>query len=106
MPPVTLPTLRAPPGARSSGVGSCWGGNGGSMESSLQTTMPADSILAHYSAQLVAAGWKLDGRPAFTDGMGVQRFSFREGPDDWAGALIIIPVGDRRDVVLRFTKVQ
>ena len=64
------------------------------MKSSLRTTMPADSILAHYSNQLVAGGWKQEGRPTVGDGVGVQRFSFREGPDPWVGTLIVIVAAD------------
>lgn len=76
------------------------------MTSSLRTTMPADSILAHYSKQLVAGGWKLEGRPTVGDGIGVQRFSFREGQDPWTGTLIVIEAGDRRDVILRVGKTE
>jgi hypothetical protein len=70
------------------------------------TTMPADSILSNYAAQLVAGGWTSEGRSTIGDGVGVQRFSFREGQEAWTAALIIITVGDRREVLLHFTKAQ
>jgi hypothetical protein len=76
------------------------------MESILRTTMPVDSILSNYTAQLVAGGWMSEGRPTVGDGIGVQRFSFREGQESWKAALIIMAVGDRREVLLRFTKAQ
>lgn len=104
--PVTVPPLVSPPGTISTGSGSSWSGSGGDMTTSLRTTMSADSILAHYSSQLVAGGWKREGRPALGDGVGVQRFSFREGQDSWTGALIVVAAGDRRDIVLRVTKVE
>lgn len=88
------------------GGGSNWGGSGGNMESTLRTTMPADSILSNYAAQLVAGGWTSEGRSTIGDGVGVQRFSFREGQEAWAAALIIITVGDRREVLLHFTMAQ
>jgi hypothetical protein len=104
--PVTVPPLAPPSGTMSVGSGSSWGGSGGDMTSSLRTTMPADSILAHYSKQLVAGGWKPEGRPAVGDGVGAQRFSFREGQDPWTGTLIVIEAGDRRDVILRVGKTE
>jgi hypothetical protein len=103
--PATVPPLNPPPGTMADGgSGSSWGGSGGEMTSSLRTTMPADSILAYYSKQLVAGGWKQEGRPVVADGVGVQRFSFREGQDPWTGALIVIAAGDRRALVLRLEK--
>lgn len=74
------------------------------MESSLRTTMPVDSVLRHYNAQFVAAGWTAEGKSAVTDGTAVQRYSFRENNEPWTAALIISVVGDRRDVLLRVAK--
>ena len=104
--PVTVPKLSPPRGAMAFGSGSNWGGSGGNMESTLRTTMPADSILSNYTAQLVAGGWTSEGRSTIGDGVGAQRFSFREGQEAWTAALIIITVGDRREVLLHFTKAQ
>jgi len=102
--PVTIPTMSAPPGTIAFGGGSGWSGSSGQMSSTLRTTMPTDSILAHYSSQLVAGGWKREGRPANADGVGLQRFSFREGQDAWTGILIIMAAGDTRQVRLEVAR--
>jgi hypothetical protein len=88
------------------GRGSSWSGSEGSINSTLRTTMPADSILLHYSGQLVAGGWRTEGSPAIAEGVGVQRFSFREGQDGWSAVLIILAVRERREVRLEFTKIE
>jgi hypothetical protein len=102
--PVTVPPLSPPRGVVSFGGGSSWGGSTGSMRLTLRTTLSADSLLTHYTVQLVAGGWTLDGKPAVTDGVGVQRFSFREGQEAWTAALVILTSGERREVLLEFTK--
>jgi hypothetical protein len=101
---IKVPTLTPPSGTMSFGGSRSWGGSGGSMESILRTTMPADSILYHYTAQLVAGGWRSEGKPGIGDGIGVQRYSFREDQDDWTAVLIILAVGERREVRLQVTK--
>lgn len=103
--PIKVPTLTPPSGVMSFGGGSSWGDSEGNMRSGLRTTLPADSILLHYAAQLVAGGWKSPGKPAIGDGVAVQRFEFRDGQDAWSAVLIIVAVGDRREVRLEFTKV-
>jgi hypothetical protein len=105
-PPITVPTLTPPSGAPAVGGGSSWGGSEGTIASNVRTTMPADSILTHYTRQLVAGGWKSEGKPAASDGVAVQRFSFREGNDAWTAALIILAAGDRRDVRIQFAKAE
>lgn len=102
--PVAVPTLSPPAGAISYDAGSGWSGTTGEMRSTVRTTMPADSVLGHYSAQLVAGGWRAAGRPATVDGTGVQRFSFRDGQDTWTAALIVTAVGDRRQILLQLSK--
>lgn len=102
--PVTVPRLTPPSGVMSFGGGSSSSGSGGQMTSTLRTTMPTDSLLAHYSAQLVAAGWKGEGRAANVEGIGAQRFSFRDGQDAWTAALIVMAVGDRREILLQLSK--
>lgn len=104
--PVTVPPLSPPAGVVSIGAGSTYGGSGGDMTSTLRTTMPADSVLAHYSAQLTAGGWKTEGRPAIADGIGVQRFSFHEGADAWTAALIVIGAGTKCQVRLQVSRVE
>jgi hypothetical protein len=102
--PVSVPALHPPAGAMSFGSGSSWSGSSGNLRSTLRTTMPTDSLLAHYTAQLVAGGWKTEGRPANVDGIGAQRFSFREGQDAWTAALIVMAVGERREVLVQVSK--
>jgi hypothetical protein len=87
---IEVPTLSPPTGAMAFGQGTCGGGDGRTMRTALRTTMPADSVLAHYTAQLVSGGWRVDGKPVSTDDIGVQRFSFRDGQDDWMAALLIM----------------
>ena len=103
---VDVPPLSPPPGAMSFGGGSSWSGSSGNMRSELRTTMPADSVLAHYSTQLAAGGWKQEGRPGIADGVGVQRFLFREGQDSWTAALIILPTADGCEVLLELARVE
>ena len=102
--PINVPTLTPPSGVMSFGGSSSWSNTSGSMRSDLRTTLPTDSILIHYAAQLVAGGWKSEGKPAMGDGVAVQRFSFRNGQDTWSAVLIIMAVGDQREVRLEFTK--
>lgn len=60
--------------------------------------------MTHYSAQLVDAGWKSEGQRAIADGLGVQRFSFREGQEAWTGVLLVMALGERREILLRLSK--
>jgi hypothetical protein len=103
--PIKVPTLSPPSGVVSLGGGSSWSGSDGNMRSTLRTTLATDSILSHYTTQLVAGGWKSEGKPAIGDGIAVQRFSFGEGRDAWTAALIVAAVGgDRRALMLEFTR--
>ena len=104
--PITVPTMTPPAGAMSFAGGSSWGNSGGTTSSTLRTTLSADSILYAYTAQLVKAGWKAEGRPAIGDGISAQRFSFRDSGANWSAALVIMTAGDLRDVRLQFTKVD
>jgi hypothetical protein len=104
--PVTIPTMTAPAGVMSFGGGSNWGGSSGGTASTLRTTLAVDSILLHYTPQLVAAGWKSVGKPALGGGVAVQRFTFREDQSDWVAVLIVVEVGDQREIRLQYTKVQ
>jgi hypothetical protein len=104
--PVKVPTLLPPTGAMAFPGGSSWSGDDGSTRSNLRTTMPVDSVLAHYTAQLVTGGWRAEGKPAIAESIGVQRFSFRDGQDDWLAALLIMADRDRRAIRLEFTRAQ
>ena len=99
-----LPTMVPPKGAMLSSSGSSWNGESGETRSNLRTTMPADSVLAHYTAQLVAGGWRVDGRPAVADGVGVQRFLLRQRDEDWTAALIAMDMGDHHRILLHYAR--
>lgn len=102
--PVTVPILTPPRGTVATDGGRSWGGDEGSMRSSLATTLSADSVRMHYTAQLVAGGWVADGKPAVAERIAVQHFLISEGQDHWTAALLITAVDDRRHVVLQFAK--
>ncbi len=104
--PVTVPTMTPPAGVMAFGASSNWSGTSGSTGSILRTTLAVDSLLIHYTAQLVKSGWIALGKPAIGDGVAAQRFSFKEGGDDWTAALIILTAGERRELRLQFTKAQ
>ena len=104
--PSNLPFLAAPRGVAAFPGGSSWSGTNGENRTTLRTTMPVDSILSHYTAQLVAAGWKTDGSQLANQSVGIQKFTFRDGEEPWSAALIIMAVGDRRDMGLRLSKVN
>jgi hypothetical protein len=104
--PFTIPSLDPPKGTAFSGSGSSWSGEGGNTRGSLRTTLQADSILLHYRGLLVAAGWRLEGKPGLSDGVAVQRFSVTQKGEPWSAALIVLVVGDRREVELKYSRVQ
>lgn len=104
--PVTLPTLAPPTGAMAFGVGSSWSSAEGEARESLRTTLGADSILFHFTAELVEGGWKLDGQPALGTGVASQRFLFREGRERWTAALLVFVVGDKREVRIDVSKLD
>jgi hypothetical protein len=104
--PVTIPLLTPPAGAMAFGSGSSWSGASGETSSTLRTTMPADSILRHYTAQLLSANWKVEGAPALSSGIAMQRFTVRDGDDSWSAGLVVMLVGDQREVRILFKKID
>jgi hypothetical protein len=103
---VKVPPLTPPHGVVGYGSGSSWSASTGTTQVTLRTTMTADSLVYHYTSQLVAGGWKAEGKPALTDGVAVQNFSFRDGQDTWSAALIVQAAGDLRRVMLELMKVE
>ena len=99
--PRGMPALVAPSGVAATRGGVSWSGSSGTMASELLTTMPPDSLVAHYTRQLVAAGWKLDGAALANTIIGAQKFRFVDGDEKWSGLLLVEVVGNRRDVTLR-----
>ena len=104
--PTVVPALIAPRGVAAQNSGSHWSGSSGEVQSLLRTTMPVDSIIRHYTTQLLAAGWKTDGSLLADASAGLQRFTFREADEPWTAMLIIMAVGDRREVGLRVSRVN
>lgn len=102
--PIDVPALAPPSGSVSRQSGSSWTGGSGELRAVLQSTTPVDSIIAHYSAQLAAAGWTPDGEPAATSTVGAQRFAFRSGEEGWTGSLFVIAVRDRRELILQLAR--
>lgn len=101
---ITIPTMSPPPGGRLQPGGMSSSGDIGSARATLRSTMPADSVLTHFTAQLVAGGWRIVGRPAVGDGVGAQRFLMRQGEDEYTAALFIMTVGDRHELRLEYAR--
>lgn len=104
--PRGMPGLVAPSGVTAMQSGMSLSGSSGTMTSVLVTTMPPDSIVAHYSRQLVAAGWTLDGSLLANRAIGVQKFRFADGDEAWSGLMVVEVVGNRRDLTLRLAIVN
>jgi len=97
-----IPVLTLVPGAKQIG-GS--GGGGGTdnwyTATRIQTDRSADDIRDHYVKQLIAAGWKVEGKHLHDDTMAVTHLSSTQGEPATA-VLIIIELKDNvRDVMLR-----
>lgn len=104
--PRSLPVLVAPRGVAATEGGMSWGNNSGSMTSVLLTSMLPDSILAHYSAQMIKAGWSADGSALANSAVGVQKFRIADGDDTWSAMMLVEAVGKRRDVTIRLAVVN
>jgi hypothetical protein len=103
--PLTIPPLHAPRGVAVQPKGHSWSGTSMELSAQLDTTMSADAILANYSAQLTGAGWKALGTPSRGEGIAAQQLSTRDASGaEWRGAVFVITVGDRRDVMLRMAR--
>jgi len=101
-----LPALRAPQSARGAGGGGTSGG-GSSVSTETRFTDPtlsAPQVVAHYSRQLVAAGWTVSDS-ASHDGIAVQAFDARDKDGHpWRGAITVIATDGLRDVSLVMTR--
>lgn len=100
---IRIPAMSPPPGAVLHPGGSSTNGESGEVRATLVTTMPADSVIAHFTTQLAAGGWRADGAAATADGAGVQRFRVREGDEDWIVALFIMQFRGRYELWLKYT---
>ena len=104
--PSNMPGLVAPSGVASTPVGMNWSGSEGTTGARLRTSMPIDSLLAHYTRQLAAAGWEVVGSALTNADIGLQKFRFKDGEEPWSARLMIEVVGNRRDVSLRLAAVN
>jgi hypothetical protein len=103
--PVTLPPLTPPAGVYAlGGGGTSWSDGGGEASTQFRTTLSVDSVLDNYSAQLVAAKWVKEGKPAIGSGVAAQRFTVHQGEDDWNAELIVFATTETRDVLIRLSK--
>lgn len=102
--PVEVPPLSPPAGTQMVDAGSSWGNDAGSLRSSLRTTMPVDSVLAHYTTQLVAGGWRAEGSAALTENDALQRFYFRQRDEEWMALLIVSSADGPLDLRLELAK--
>lgn len=86
---LTLPELKPPAGARVSG--SSGGGGNGEARSSAEITgadLNPSAMLAHFAAQLVAAGWTAE-TPAVSQRVAAQYFSTKDASGrPWEGVLM------------------
>jgi hypothetical protein len=88
---LALPALTAPPGVRVRGTGGGGGSSGinSNAEMTGQGIVLAD-VLAHYTSQLVAAGWTAAGAPAIGGRVAAQFFEAKGSKGvRWHGVLMI-----------------
>ena len=101
-----LPALRAPQSARgAAGGGSSSGGSSINAATRFtDTTLSASQVVAHYSAQLVAAGWTASDS-ASHERIASQAFDARDKDDHpWSGAITVIATAGLREVSLLMTR--
>jgi hypothetical protein len=107
--PVPLPSMTAPPGARSGRAS--MGGTPDAMYSSirLSTTQSAGAIGAHYAGQMTAAGWTVEGRSTDDAAVSVIRLrSTGQGGAPVTAVLVVTALGQAGevDVLLRLVQPQ
>jgi hypothetical protein len=103
--PLAIPALFAPRGVAVWPGRRGWTDDSEELSAQLDTTMSVDAILTHYSAQLTAAGWKAVRAPSVADGVAVQQLGTRDASRaEWRGALLVVTVADKRDVLLRMAR--
>jgi hypothetical protein len=102
---VQLPTLKAPDGAQG-GAGTRTMASGGeeSTATRVTTTLEPGALLAHYSAQLAAAGW-VTGRSITASDHAIQTVEHRDaGGQRYVGTLELVRHAANYVVTLRVTK--
>ena len=89
-PDVPIPSLIAPPGARVTGGGGGGGNDEMYSRTVLDTAMTAQAVMAHYSAQFEAAGWKIDSRANDDNNVCVTRFAITSRIGDAVTAVVTV----------------
>jgi hypothetical protein len=104
-PTLRLPLLFAPPGIRTTG-----GESGSTGRTTIASTRLADStisaatLLAHYGAQLVKAGWTVH-PPTTTAAFATQALETRDKDGvSWYGMMLVIPTSSSRDVSIMMNR--
>jgi hypothetical protein len=103
-PRVSVPPLTSPSGTKSFNGGGGWSGNSGNTRMTLMTTLGVDSVLNHYTAQLVSGGWKVEGKAGVGSEVAVQAFSFGDRDGQWAATLLVTAIAERREVLLTYLR--
>ena len=106
VPDLEIPSLTPPAGARAIGSGGGGGGNEVQASVRLETALGADALIAHYSRQLVAAGWKVGATvPAADLAVAAVIARDRRG-QEWRGVLTALswPADSMRVVELRMMR--
>jgi hypothetical protein len=86
-----IPSLKAPRGAQMTGGGGGSSSDGSAYSSTdMESSLTAEELLAHYNAQLEAAGWELVDQ-GLTDGVGwsAWKLADKDGKE-WGGTLLVM----------------
>ena len=95
-----LPALKAPPGVTAIDVATSATMSEVRSQTRLASMHPPSVLLAHYAAQLSAAGWTV-GMPAFSSTLAGMSLETRDRVGRyWYGSLVITSGGDIRDLQL------
>jgi len=104
------PTLRLPSLFAPAGIGTIGGQSGSSGHTMFASTRLVDSttsaatVLAHYSAQLVKAGWAVH-PPTTTAAFAAQALEARDRDGvSWYGMMIVMPSASGRDVSIMMNR--
>ena len=87
---VRLPTLTPPAGVRASGATSGANNDSWTAATRLQGDMSPAAIVAHYTQQVTAIGWRVLGPPVTTDGASIVRFSVPSTANDTVVAMLVV----------------
>ncbi len=99
-----IPVLRAPAGSSSRSSGTSGSGDSETASVRLESSMTPDALLAHYGAQLAAAGWTV-GTAVVSGTLAVLPVDATDAQGNaWRGALFVVELDGARDVSLHVTR--